>query len=411
MQDIGNRVTILFVHANNSDVGGADYCLFKLAAALNRGVFRPVVCLSEKTRILDLYHNAGITTHVIDMVRIRKSLHPLYLARLALKFIPTIIKLKYIIRHEAADIIHGNDLLDIYGPIAARISGKPSMQYIRMIIVSPGWLKFLLTYLVYLINHRILTVSDAVANAMFSRQGKVLPGVHTCYDWIDMETVGHVKPGEDIRAEYGIPQSASIVGAVGRLDYWKGHDVLLKAAVLVIERYPDTVFLIAGGEVKGRGRETIRLELEQLSIRLGINDNVIFTGHREDVFNLMHCMDIFVHSSVAPDPLPGVVMEAQYCELPVVGTDAGGVPEEIEDRKTGLLYEMGNYHDLADKIAVLVENKAAAKAMGRLGRARTLAKFDRKKLCGRVEKIYSELAQLPRSDKSLTTGHNSGGHA
>lgn len=386
-----NKITVLYVHANNTDIGGADYCLLKLADELDKTVFRPIVCLSEKTDIVNLYHKAGIKTYIIDMERIKKNSSPFYLIKLILKFIPTILKIMDIIKKEDVDIVHGNDLLDIYGPVAGRVSKKPVLQYIRWILVSPAWLRILLTNLVHLINNKVLTVSNGVARDMFSRQGKVMPKAYTCYDWIDMDKVGHANTNVEIRETYKIPLDATVVGVVGRLDPWKGQDLFVKAASQVLKKHPETVFLIVGGEVAGQGRESFRIKLEQLTVQLGIQENIIFAGHRTDISDVMRSLDIFVHSSVSPDPLPGVVMEAQYCGRPVVGANAGGVPEEIEDGETGLLYEMGNYHDMANKIGELIENKDKAKKMGESGHKRVIHVFDKKKLCKRIENVYVDL--------------------
>lgn len=389
--DKDNRITVLYVHANNTDIGGADYCLFKLAAELDKNMFRPVVCLSEKTEILDLYKNEGIKTYLIDMERIKKSKNPLYLAKLLTKFIPTVRRIRGIIKQENVDLVHGNDLLDIYGPIAGRFSKIPVTQYVRWIIVSPAWFRKVLTGIVYKINHVILTVSDGVGIAMFSRKGMVLPNISTCYDWIDMDKVGHSRKGRDIRQELGIPATVQVVGCVGRLEPWKGQEIFIKAASEVIKRFPDAIFLAVGGAVEGRGRETYAKHLKTLVKDLNIADQVIFTGHRSDVADVMESFNVFVHSSITPDPLPGVVMEAMFCCRPVVGANAGGVAEEVENGRTGLLYKPGDHLGMAKAIIQLLEQPALAREMGKEGRKRVESVFNKKDLCARMENIYREL--------------------
>jgi len=108
------KKTILYVHANNRDIGGADYCLFKLASQLDKTMYRPVVCLSQKTNVLELYEKEGIKTHVIDMERIKKSVNALYLFKLIYKFFFTIHTLRTIIRQEQVNLVRGNNHLDFY---------------------------------------------------------------------------------------------------------------------------------------------------------------------------------------------------------------------------------------------------------------------------------------------------------
>ena len=382
------RKTILYVHANNSDVGGADYCLFKLASELEINRFRPIVCLARETAIIELYKKEGIQTCIIRMERIKKSLNPFYLFRLAFNFFPTVNRIRKIIREENVDLVHGNDLLDIYGPVAGILEKKPTTQYIRWILESPLILKTAITALVYRLNNRILTVSDGVAKHMFSKNGMIRPGVVTCYDWIDMEKTGHHQNESNIKKEYQIDTDSPLIGCVGRLEHWKGQEVFIKAAAIVLAVIPDAVFMVVGGDVKGRGREVYGQSLKKLAKSMKIDDRIIFTGHRSDMTGIMSSFDILVHSSITPDPLPGVVMEAMYCGRPVVGADAGGVPEEVADEETGLLYEPGNHKQMAEKILRLLMSPPLALQMGDAGYQRVQRIFEKTYLCKKIQNEY-----------------------
>lgn len=386
-----NPKTVLYVHANNSDIGGADYCLFKLASQLDETLFRPVVCLARETPVLELYKAAGITTHVIDMERIKKNLNPFYLMTLAAKFFPTVNRIRTIIRKENVDVVHGNDLLDIYGPVAALFEGKPSTQYVRWILESPFWLKRLIAGLVYRLNHRVMTVSQGVARAMFSKDGGVLPNVVTCYDWIDMDAVGHTGSGGNLRRELGVPADALLIGCVGRLEHWKGQDVFVRSAEKVLKERPDAYFLLVGGAVEGRGRESFDRFLKTLASGLGLSGRMIFTGHRTDIRNVMEALDVFVHASRTPDPLPGVVMEAMDCGIPVIGAHAGGVPEEVADGQTGYLYEPGNPEAMARAIIRLLSVPGRSKEMGENGRTRVRTLFEKNARCRDIEAVYRSM--------------------
>ena len=226
---------------------------------------------------------------------------------------------------------------------------------------------------------------------MFSRNGRILPNIATCYDWIDMDKVGHSQKGSDIREEFCISPAMQVVGCVGRLEPWKGQEVFIKATYEVVKRFPNTIFLVVGGTVEGRGRETYADYLKTLAKELNVADKVIFTGHRSDIADVMASLDIFVHSSITPDPLPGVVMEAMFCCLPIVGADAGGVPEEVEDGRTGILYDPGDHVKMAKAIINLLEQPALARQMGKEGRKRVESVFNKTDLCARMENIYREL--------------------
>ena len=386
-----NRITVLFVYANQSEIGGADYCLFKLANELDKNRFRAIACFSERTPVVDLYEKAGIKVHIINMVRIKKKKNILYFSKLILFFIPTIYTIFRIVKEEKVDIIHGNDFLDFYGPIVGKLKKIPSLQYIRWILVSPGLLRKILSWIVVNLNDRVLTVSDGVANAMFKKDGIVNGKVITAFDWVDMDAVGHDTYGDDIRKGYHIPSNASVVGCVGRLEKWKGQDVFIKAAAEVLKALPNTYFIIVGSETVNNNKTAFTNHLKDLVKTLGIDSKVIFTGNRGDIIKVMSSFDILVHSSIDPDPLPGVVLEAMYCECPVVGANAGGVPEEIEDNVTGLLYQPGNHIDMSNKIVQLLNHPGDTKEMGKKGKKRIEEVFNKNVLCKDIEDIYINL--------------------
>ena len=84
------------------------------------------------------------------------------------------------------DIVHGNDLLDIYGPIAGRLSKIPTVQHCRMILSGQAIIKKLITWVVYHINTKVVTISHGVTADMFSIKNKLTKNkVTVCHDWLD----------------------------------------------------------------------------------------------------------------------------------------------------------------------------------------------------------------------------------
>ncbi|MBM3210813.1 glycosyltransferase family 4 protein [Candidatus Poribacteria bacterium] len=399
MKDIkSNSIkNILYLHANNTDIGGADFCLFKLASSLDRNKFRPFVALSLPTSIIKLYERAGIPTKIIKMKRLKRTENPFYIISYFAVFFLTVFRIYKFIKKENIELVHSNDFQDIYGALASRLAGALSIQHIRLIMVSPKLLRIMLTMFIGIMNNRIITVSDGVARSMFSRNGKFHKKVVTCYDWLDMDAVEHARVGKDIRREFNIPENAPLIGVVGRLEHWKGQHVIIKASPLVVEQFPEARFMIIGGIVEGRNRERYSEELKKLASEMGTLDRIIFTGHRNDIANVMSSLDIFVHTSVLPDPLPGVVMEAMLCARPVIGSNAGGVPEEIENGATGLLYAPGDHVEMAEAILYLLKNPAIAREMGQAGKMRAIAVFSKETLMKKMEEIYySLLAEYDR---------------
>lgn len=382
---------ILFVHSNNYDIGGSDYCLFKLVTTIDRNKFNPFLLLGLDTKIANRYRAAGIPVIIKPMLRLRKTKNPIYHARYLLQFMPTVRSIMELIKKYDIDLIHSNDFQDLYGGAAAQQAGIKSIQHIRLIMEGQTILRKSISSFILQSNNRIAVVSDAVGRKMFARKGRVPPKVVTCYDWLDMERVGHARNEESFRAQIGVKENQPLIGAIGRLEPWKGQHVFVKAAALVSKDCPEARFVIVGGKVSGRGRELYEQELKRLASELNIENQLVFRGHRMDIANVMSSLNVYVHCSTDPDPLPGVVMEAMACARPVIGPRAGGVPEEIEENITGYLYEPGNEKAMAGFIKKLIANPQRAEQLGMAGKRRAERIFNKNTLCRQMEELYKEI--------------------
>jgi len=136
------------------------------------------------------------------------------------------------------------------------------------------------------------------------------------------------------RISLGIPPEAYVVGTVGRLAKQKGYKFLIDAAALILKEYPNVYFLIVGDG-------PLAEELNQQALSLGIADNIVFTGGRPDVEEILPCMDLFASSSLW-EGLPTVLLEAMAAKVAIVATDIPGTNELIKHNVNGWLV---NHHD------------------------------------------------------------------
>lgn len=379
-----NRVRVLFFHANNHDVGGADFCMFKMAEALDRDSFEPLVVLRLRTRVADFYKKAGIPVRIIDAPRIQKRLGALGTLRILFEFVRSVRYLTRLIQAEHISLVHSNDLLDFHAAMAARLAGVRSVQHVRM-IPPPGITRAVLRRLVTLFNDRVLCVSHCVAESTLAGHPKAC----VLYDWLDPTVTRHecIQP-TDLRAELALPADAILVGCVGRIEPWKGQDVLIRAAPKILEAFPNTWFPMVGTTVAGK--ERCLADFQGLAESLGVAERIHFLGERNDVLPLMRSFDVLVHTSISPDPLPGVVMEGGLAEKVVVGSRAGGVPEEIPERNRDYLYEPGNSDDLATAVINLLHDTDRY-SRGTEARRFVMDRFDKRTLVRQLQELYREL--------------------
>ena len=165
----------------------------------------------------------------------------------------------------------------------------------------------------------------------------------------------------------------------------KGIRFLLEAAAQLKPRFPDLKVVLAGDGFE-------RPQLARLATDLGIGPDVTFLGWVPNVDLPPYYRAAAV--SVIPSLEEGFgipAAEAMGCEVAVVASDAGGLPEVVEHGVTGLVVPRGDSGALAGAIGSLLENPERRRAMGQAGRARALRLFDWDRSAEQFEQLYREV--------------------
>jgi glycosyltransferase involved in cell wall biosynthesis len=152
---------------------------------------------------------------------------------------------------------------------------------------------------------------------------------------------------------------------VGQLIREKGIDVAVRA----LAQLPEPIVLWVIGE----GAEAAALR--DLTDHLGLKDRVVFLGLQRNVEPYLQAADCFLCPSRWAEAAGLVNLEAQACGLPVVASRIGGIPEYVEDGRTGLLFAAEDHRQLADRIRCLQGDPDLCRAMGEAARARAVERF------------------------------------
>lgn len=188
-----------------------------------------------------------------------------------------------------------------------------------------------------------------------------------------------------VRAEFGIPADAPLVGAVGNMRPAKAYDVLLRAFAHVVQRRPEARLLIAG-----QGGNQIEERLLRLRGELGIEDSVTFAGFRGDVPALMRALDVYALSS-SDEGFSLTTVQAMATGLPVVATRCGGPEEILADPGHGDLVENGDPEALAEALLALLEAPERRSAIGRRAREHVLSTYSMTAMVDSYAGLYASL--------------------
>jgi len=175
------------------------------------------------------------------------------------------------------------------------------------------------------------------------------------------------------RMKFGLSAKGTIIGVLGRLDKLKGQDDLLRAVPAVVKKHRNVLFLIAGDETAGE--HSFKDFLTDLSRSFQIDPWVKFIPFTTSVADLLAAIDIFVLPSHS-ETFGLVVLEAMAMGKPVIATNAGGVPEIVTDRKTGLLVPPRDSGALSSALNRLLSRAATRASLGRAAYAEARKRFD-----------------------------------
>lgn len=170
----------------------------------------------------------------------------------------------------------------------------------------------------------------------------------------------------------------------------KGHDVLIDAAALVLERFPDARF-----QCVGDGPERAAIDA-RLAAR-GVAHAFEFPGRQDDVPARLAAAHIFALPS-RTESMPNAVLEAMAAGLPVVASAVGGIPEVIDDERTGLLCPPSDPRALADRLCRLMDDAEFSDRLGDSARREMRARYSFDRMVSAFDSLYiRELAARGRS--------------
>jgi len=187
--------------------------------------------------------------------------------------------------------------------------------------------------------------------------------------------------GSRFRQKYGLPPAAPLIAFVGHKTAGKGALHLLEAARALLPARPDLTLALAGASTPAFDRAHQALPP---ALRARVLDLQVTDREKHDLLAASTALALPSHD----DSFGIVLLEAWLHARPVVGARAGGIPDVIEEGRTGLLVPYGDVPALATALAYLLDHPGEAAALGARGRERTLARWTWDAVYGRLLAAY-----------------------
>lgn len=363
--------TVLHV-IDSDEPGGAETVFAQLADGMREKGFRSVAVVS----------GYGWPKQELE----RRGIDPIVLEVKGTFNLRLLWKLARITWRNRVDIIHSHLLgSNVYCAMVGLLTRRPVIATFHgMIDVSPGErfrrLKF---WIMNLGVDRFVTVSQRLMEVIRD-EGLLDPKRTTIiYNGADTRRYGKSSTKSELVSRLGIGEPCKLIGSLGNMHPAKGYDDLVAAVPLVLQRYPDVHFVIAG-----QLREDIVEQLEASMAELGVSGRVHFIGFIDDTARFLSQLDVFLLTSKS-EGFSIAMIEALATALPVVATRCGGPEEIAKDSDAALLVDVGSPSQIAEAVISVLESEALSSKLSTLGPSLVAERFSYAAMLDAYSRLYA----------------------
>lgn len=304
-----------------------------------------------------------------------------------------VLQLAEVLREKRIQILHCHKHKPtLYGTLASVIAGHISViSHVHGLSRTRSLTRRAANWAILKSVEKIIAVSESVRRDVIQTNWQIDPSkVVTVKNCIDLQMIDSINVSrQEARQRLGLAEDEIVFGTVGRLAATKGQSYLIEAFAEVRESLPTARLVIIG-------QGTLRQDLEKKADELGVLPGVLFAGYRDDVFELLRGLDIFVLPSLA-EGLSIALLEAMAVRLPVIASHVGGIPEVFGESQCGILVPPRDARALAAAMLDIGSvDGAVKKEMGEQGRRRVEEEFTTDVMIRNLTEIYESVLKCEK---------------
>lgn len=313
---------------------------------------------------------------------------PVTPAPIARKKISGVISLFKWLQDYRADVINTHSSTDSWLVALANLFLSKHIPLVRTRHISaPIKKNFATNWLYKKSTTHIVTTGESLARQLTEVNHIPAEKITSIPTGIDTELF---VPGDKqtARKSLNLPSDHKIIGIVATLRSWKGHRYLMDAFAQLADK--TTLLLIVGD---GPGRNNLKSQAEQL----GITDRVIMPGNQRDVVPWLQSMDIFVLPSYANEGVPQAILQAAFCEIPIITTTAGAISEVARHEDTALIVAQQQVPELTQTIERLLNDQVLADKLKVNAAKFVKTRFSIEMMLDKMETIFFQAVENGRT--------------
>jgi glycosyltransferase involved in cell wall biosynthesis len=285
-------------------------------------------------------------------------------------------------KQENPDIIHLHDAdAHLIGVLSATLFGNRSTMVMSRrvdFVIKKRWT----TRFKY--QHKsikaIICVSEAIARIV--KESLPEKKVSIVYDGV--LTDRFLQGFQILKKTYHLPEDIKLIGNIAALADHKDHFTFLRTATKLLKEDEKLHFFIIGAD-QGMGEKLLQWIRQH-----NLEDKITLTGFRTDIDKILPELDIFLFTS-KQEGLGTSILDAFAARVPVVTTNAGGIPELIENGYTGFLCNVGDASGLSSKVRELLDSQELRYKISQQAFERLEAQFTAKRMAENTKNIYKEV--------------------
>jgi glycosyltransferase involved in cell wall biosynthesis len=357
-------VKVLHVEGGRNLYGGAQQVLYLLQGLKRRGVKSALVCPAGS-----------------DLAQAAEPFADVYPVPMAGDLDLRIIsRMRRCIRACRPDIVHLHSRIgaDVMGGIACRLEGVPVVHSRRQDNPEARWA----VALKYRLHDRVIAISEGIGNILLA-EGLPPAKLRVVRSAVDWERFARPCRRAEVCERLTVGAEARLVGVVAQLIERKGHRFLIEALPPLLGEFPDLRVFFFG---KGPAEENLRRRIEAV----GLGHHILLAGFRTDLPDILPCLDLLVHPATM-EGLGVSLLQASSAGVPVIASDAGGIPEAVRDGVNGLLVPPGDVPALRAAMATLLRDQSLAQRLGEGGAELMRREFSADTMAEGNLTVYQEL--------------------
>lgn len=385
--------SILFIH-QSAELYGSDKTILMFISGLDKTKYFPVVVLPFDGPLKTEMEKNGIKVVIAPVLKLyRKMFTPGNLRVFFSEYKKGMSVLDKLHKEHDFKLVYSHTLAALAGIVFARKNKIRHLWHVQEILAKPKVINKAFHRILNLkSNHK--TIYDSRETMLFWVKDDQKLAKKSDFIWNGLDVSEKpVYSADEISAIrrdwFKVDKDQTVIGLVGRINSWKGQQLLLAAFKIIAPKYPGAKLVYLGSAPPNQ--DFFVTGLEAKIDEFSLSNRVVIIPFQNNIWPFWDAIDIGVVPSTEPEPFGMVVIEAMLSKKPVVASNHGGPTEIVADGETGFLFEPNNAQSLAENLSKLLDDPAMRKSFGQKGYERAVANFSLESHIAQFEKVFAEL--------------------